>query len=236
MVGNLLLQDKRWNLPCLNELFDEGTIKNIKKIFWTNPQLEDSLIWLGNRTGTFSVKSVVCLLHPDPGVLSPWWSFLWSSNLHEMLKLFLWNLASLSLQSSDYPFGCDEIESECHLFWKYQNAKALWFDSPWSLRWDPLHFDDLFQFLDCLRNPYGILPMHDDDKNDFFLFAIITLDQIWKIHNSFVHDNKVFNLEESVQVLNSRFGEFKASFSETPLTKKPPQPCYLLAWSPSSLY
>lgn len=82
-----------------------------------------------------------------------------------------------------------------------------------------LHFDNLFQFLDCLIKPSSLLHVHGDDKNNFFLFGALTLDQIWKIYNFFVHDNKVFNLEESVQSLNFRFGEFKASLSVTPLAR-----------------
>lgn len=58
--------------------------------------------------------------------------------MHEMLKLFHWKLASfglpmksnlvacnLSPKYTDRLFGCDEMESECHLFWRCLIAKAL---------------------------------------------------------------------------------------------------------------
>lgn len=41
------------------------------------------------------------------------------------------------------PHGCGVDDSDVHVFFRCQVARALWFASRWSIRWDNVNSDDL---------------------------------------------------------------------------------------------
>lgn len=61
MVHSLLKQNGDWNLTMLNEMFNTDSVKRICEIFWANMEEDDSLVWLENKNGVFSVKSFYCI-------------------------------------------------------------------------------------------------------------------------------------------------------------------------------
>lgn len=57
LVEFLRHSNSEWNLEKLHNLFDSITMDNINRIPTTNNNLEDKLVWLGTKNGSFSVKS-----------------------------------------------------------------------------------------------------------------------------------------------------------------------------------
>lgn len=84
-----------------------------------------------------------------------------------------------------------------------------------------------------LANPIGVLSVHPNDKEELFLFAILILDQVWKIRNLSMFENKAFSLNNTMELLKFRYEEAKSiaakvsplrpSPSEKVLWKKPPR-------------
>nr|XP_048317959.1 uncharacterized protein LOC125418466 [Ziziphus jujuba var. spinosa] len=118
------------------------------------------------------------------------------------------------VSDKDCIHGCGCIESDNHLFFHCQVAKALWFVLPWSIKWDDFEDSSIEEKLQLFVNPTAYLPVHLVDKEDFFLYASLLLAQLWKIINLTKHENKVFNLDNTVNLLRVRLAELKASISK----------------------
>nr|XP_048336943.1 uncharacterized protein LOC107411956 [Ziziphus jujuba var. spinosa] len=203
---------------------------------YTNRNLEDRLIWIGNSNGRFSVKSAYKLEFEKNIPESPWWKHLWSSKLHERLKIFMWRLANKSLPTAsnlldsniqtaakDCIHGCGCLETDCHIFFYCQVAKAVWFATPWNIKWDTFKAHSLAEKLILIANPTNALPVHFADKEDFFLMAVIVLDQLWKIRNSTIFENKLFSLVSTMDLLKIRFQEAKYAASKGTTPMPPPR-------------
>lgn len=88
-VANFIDADnKRWNREVLLSQIDLPLV-----------QAQDKLLWMGESEGKFSVKTSyeVCNRNDNPNAVSGVWKSIWSSKLHEMLKMYLWRLAAKSL-------------------------------------------------------------------------------------------------------------------------------------------
>nr|XP_048317930.1 uncharacterized protein LOC125418441 [Ziziphus jujuba var. spinosa] len=131
--------------------------------------------------------------------------------------------------------GCGCRETDSHLFFHCQVAKAIWFATPWSIKWDSLENLSLEEKLLVLTNPTGVLLVHSDDKEEFFLFATLILEQLWKIRNLVIFENKSFSLDDVLFRLKIRFQEakFAANFCSgthnmlhsRPARRTPPLQC-----------
>ncbi|XP_048334803.2 uncharacterized protein LOC125423727 [Ziziphus jujuba] len=232
MLSSLQTLDGDWDMRKLLRLFNRRTIDNINKIPCTNRNLKDKFIWIGNSNGCFSVKLAYKLEFEKNITESPWWKHLWSSKLHERLNFFMWRLASkglstasnlmacnLQIDTTDCIHGCGCLETDCHIFFHCQVAKAVWFATPWGIKWDYFVSNSLKEKLNILANPIGVLPIDSADKEDFFLCVAIVLDQLWKIKNSTIFENKLFSLGSTMDWLKVRFREAKYAASPyiTPL-------------------
>lgn len=126
-------------------------------------------------------------------------------------KVFQWKLANHALLIAsnllhcnilvacmDCVHGCGCCEFEDHLFFHCQVARALWFASPWSVKWESLENSILEAKLDILMNPDGALLVHRKDMDDFLIYAAILLNHNFKIHNNFIFKNDPFSLEVSL--------------------------------------
>lgn len=128
-VSSLLLQGVGWSCERLANLFDQKVVANIRAIFQVDPMLEDDLIWLDKKKGKLSTKSEFKYLETEVPTSSSCWKFLWSSYIHERVKLFMWrcdnhclplfnNLIShgIWINLPSCPFSCNVVVDECHLF------------------------------------------------------------------------------------------------------------------------
>lgn len=127
-----------------------------------------------------------------------WWNFLWRSNIHERTKFFLWKLANnglpllsnlaskgMNLEHVDCVHGCPCVENEIYVFFHCEVATKILYASPWGIRWERVVNNDLFHFLKCffhflkcLACPKGILPVQLEDKEEFFVSNVITMEHI----------------------------------------------------------
>ncbi|XP_060669132.1 uncharacterized protein LOC132800143 [Ziziphus jujuba] len=125
------------------------------------------------------------------------------------LSLLTMERRNQNLDNPNCPFGCECIETEVHLFFHCHLARALWLASPWSVKWEDIHPASLKYYLESLMDPTGILPVHPSDWNEFFLFAALIFETIWRIRNRFIFDNSMCSLEDEVRALFTRFEEHK---------------------------
>lgn len=81
MVNSIIMAIDTWNEVTLEELFNDNTIHNIKKILWFGRVFKDTVVWLLANSGRFSVKSASTIINPSPENVNKWWKFLWSSKM-----------------------------------------------------------------------------------------------------------------------------------------------------------
>lgn len=149
MVFSFVDNEGKWNDVTLRNLFDNNTVINAKKIFWSEKDSEDTTIWLPSCSGHFSVKSASAIINPCNEDANKWWKFLWASKIHERLKFFMWKLSNECLPNLVWLkicnvitfsvaclHGCHTNESLCHLFFSCHMDKAFWFAFSWCIRWE----------------------------------------------------------------------------------------------------
>lgn len=176
------------------------------------------------------MRSVYHLIYPVEVTDCRWWKFLWASLIHERLKFFMWRLSNKGFPTlgrleerhclssgSSCLHGCGVTESDVHIFFKCQMACALWFSSRWSIRWDFIVFDNLWDFIVCLM-AHGVLSfVHKEKLEDFFLYVVLLLNFVWKVRNECVFAGLDFDLEDSLRALLALFRKHKEA-QEPPLT------------------
>ncbi|XP_060668933.1 uncharacterized protein LOC125420540 [Ziziphus jujuba] len=192
MVDSLCLENGNWNLQRLTTLFDSYSVSNIQKIFWATNSMEDEVIWLGNPSGNFQVKTVYKFLHPQETQQGKWWYHFWNSGFHERLKIL-------------------HVET---LLSRITIARALWLATPWSIRWEGFNLTSLETHLDWLANPRGKLPIHPDDGSKFFLFAVVVLETLWSLRNIFLFEGTRISLDLEVKSIFGKFNEFHSAMAE----------------------
>lgn len=90
-VRSLMNGDGEWNLPVLNELFETYTIKDIQTITPLDIGSTDEIVWAGESSGRYSVKSGCTMLRRNLGPIDSrnnrrsglkvkHWKKMWSCN------------------------------------------------------------------------------------------------------------------------------------------------------------
>lgn len=102
------------------------------------------------------------------------------------------------MEEKDCVHGCQTEETDSHLFFHCHVAKAIWFATPWSIRWDS--FEDLVveAKLKILINLIGVLPVLLADKENFFMLAIIIMDHLWRARHQKRFEGRTLPLEEII--------------------------------------
>ena len=73
------------------------------KLNWPQTMYHDSLVWIGNNKGVFSVKDSYRVvnkvrLNTEAGII---WKNIWSSCMHERLKMHLWRMLAEVIPTRD---------------------------------------------------------------------------------------------------------------------------------------
>lgn len=133
----------------LRILFDEETIANVCKLDLDYME-EDKLLWTATKSRVFSTKSVYssCMRVKLETTVYEVWKKIWTSKLHERLKLFLWRLASDCLPTKANIWGrthkgdnicilCgDAEETTLHLFTRCSVSRVVAFASNMGIQLD----------------------------------------------------------------------------------------------------
>ena len=104
MVSSLIDENSKWWKPDLvKSLFLQFEANEILKIPLNHSLPEDSLIWLGNRKGSFTVKSAYYVdkelveleaasASSSNHLASPFWKKIWQVNVPSKVKIFAWRV------------------------------------------------------------------------------------------------------------------------------------------------
>ena len=104
MVLVLIDQDtKRWRRDRLERIFLPFEVETILNILISYHVQEDQLIWVGNKSGVFTVKSAYYVARKnmegcDRGESStgdtqaPLWKKIWHLNIPAKVRIFAWRL------------------------------------------------------------------------------------------------------------------------------------------------
>ncbi|XP_060669154.1 uncharacterized protein LOC132800155 [Ziziphus jujuba] len=95
----------------------------------------------------------------------------------------------------------------------FDQDSALWLALPWSIKWDLTHFTNLDDYMECIANPVGKLPMHQSDNATFILFAVSLLDATWKVRNKLLVEGNRSFLEE-VKLIYRKVDEFSTTLGK----------------------
>lgn len=141
------------NRPLIWATFSHQHADAILKIHLSPNPRSDELVWVPDKAGVFTIKSMYReLVHlkvvPTSPVDSSWWKKLWRLKVHERLKTALWKLlwdviptkcsvaAGIGVRAEDRG-GCVLCgvaeESTKHLLFECLVSRIVWSPSPWSL-------------------------------------------------------------------------------------------------------
>ena len=231
MVSSLIdLNTRWWKIDYIRALFLPVDVEAILKIPLSFNMPDDRIIWIGNKKGEFTVKSVyfvaVNLLESaeivecSPGdPFLPLWKKLWKLDLPEKVKIFAWRaclnglptLVSLHLRgmcANTFCLVCDEeVEclNHCLITCDYAlSVWALWQDCPLGLLLETRDFKVLaLHFL-----------VNSPPRHLLFFFAISWA--IWHNRNLRVHDEDCLSplqtWEMAQRLIYDYHGAFKLDF------------------------
>ena len=154
MVSSLIDEDtKWWKSDLVRSIFLPFKAESILKIPISYSLPEDQLIWMGNKRGSFTVKSAMCVVEENETGestaehnQSPFWRRIW----HLKVRIFAWracrnglptklNLWCRGLNSSSFcPLCNKEMESLQHALLHCTHAKhtwVSWLDGPVNFSW-----------------------------------------------------------------------------------------------------
>ena len=132
----------------VHALFSQRTSREILAIPLSNLHTRDSLIWMKNKSRTFSVKSAYQVAvrltqqHDEEHSVArrdqPIWKKIWSLNVPPKVRTFLWRACSNSLPTrtnlhrwkvqieSLCGVCCQEPETTGHILWECPLARNVW--------------------------------------------------------------------------------------------------------------
>ena len=150
MVSSLIDENTKWWKPDLvNSLFLHFKANEILKIPLSHNLLEDSLIWMGTKRGSFTLKSAYYVAKRllDVGTArenssnhqaSPFWKKIWQLYVPPKVKIFAWrvcldglptmlNLWHRGLNTFGFCQICDkDLESINHALLHCNHAQKTW--------------------------------------------------------------------------------------------------------------
>ena len=236
MVSSLIDDDTKWWKPNLvKSLFLPFEAATILRIPINFSLLEDSLIWLGNKNGLFTVKSAYYIAAKlvEQGELEegtsnsstlPLWRKIWQLKVPPKVKIFAWracmnglptlyNLHCRGLNSVGFCSLCDKcMETTTHALIHCTHAKdtwALWLDYPLDIAAAELDILDIAgQIFE--KGTYR-------DLDTFFMTAW----SIWGNRNQAIHNDASITPVQVWDSARRALLDFNNAFSQSTLTPLP---------------
>ena len=166
MVSQLINASYRsWKINLLQELFDPTSVQAIIQIQIPLSPRPNKPIWVLDQNGNFSVKSAYRASHDQSPSNAPYnvpWQRVWRLRPPEITKMLLWRMGQNAIPTKEnivlrigeggpnYVLCGENIENCCHLFFKCNIARALWFASCDGLRSDSILIstnEDIVKFI-----------------------------------------------------------------------------------------
>lgn len=190
-----------WDESKLHQLFYQEALEAIRRVKVHGADREDKLFWTRTSNGAFSVKSCYSLLSCNGTHSDRLWKDIWTANLHERLKVFLWRLAAdVPLKDTLYERtgkgdpSCTlcgfNKETSSHLFLECPAARAVAFSSKWGLKLDSVatsNSQDLGRWCVC---PSTLLSSKLGGKDFTSLLLANFLYAVWELCNDKLFENK----------------------------------------------
>lgn len=141
-VNELIIDIKR-DENTIWDQFDSNTAEAILKIKINPIELDDRCVWVLDRVGNFTVKSVYRLIHNDRD-LPPqkwekaYWKALWKIKAPRRLKMLLWKISHGAIPTRDIlknrmdwiddtcPLCHQEVETRVYCLFQCQVARLVW--------------------------------------------------------------------------------------------------------------
>lgn len=187
-VSDLVHHDGgQWDVSLLHRFFELPSVASILRLPILNLDLEDKWIWTFEKSGYFSIKSVV-LEHqrnrvPLVSLLNLGsWSRLWKLKVQEKLKVMLWKVAAGVLRTKGalgrllhYKFEegflcplCRQAsEDTIHLMVHCSVATTTWRESPWFVPVDTLRLETPASLVYTVLNTDHVLYLLKENLRDF---------------------------------------------------------------------
>ena len=243
MVSSLINENSKWRkLDLVKALFLQFEANEILKIPLRHSLPEDPLIWLGNRKGSFSVKSAYYIARElvefeatgassSNHLASPFWKKIWHVNVPPKVKIFAWrvcldglptmlNLRRRGLNIAGFCQICDkELESISHALFHCNHTKKTW--SCWS--------DCHVNIYSPTRDFIGITSqiMEKGSSTDFGLFFMAAW-SIWGNRNNAIHNDVGCPPSQVCEIAKRSLFDFTTSN----LFDLPSHPSVSVHWSP----
>ncbi|KAF3444745.1 hypothetical protein FNV43_RR14438 [Rhamnella rubrinervis] len=214
-----------WNEDLVRHLFDHQSAEAIMRIKWPRVDCQDKLIWIGNKTGVFSVKDcyLAAFCEGSEDTSDDIWDRLWKLRIHERLKIFLWRLLSGVLPTNqkiflktgkgvpECPLCGAEEESDFHLFKVCGAVRGLAFSSLWGCKLEAWHFNGIKDWIGFCINPFKVFLPDGLDKVALTTFLVCLFYTTWSFRNEVVFGGKR-KMADYVNILNDKVNEFLTGF------------------------
>ncbi|XP_026459959.1 uncharacterized protein LOC113360698 [Papaver somniferum] len=173
-VSDLMDDEGKWNSQLIHRVFDKDSRKKISMLdIVYDGTKKDTLIWIGTKDGSVSVKSAYNFLCDRNHVNTPVeWKRIWKLNIMPRVKIFLWKTLSECLPVRELlgrhtPIDlhcplCNNyvIESVNHIFTKCIFSEAVWRGLSFSH-----HF---YSAVNLSYKDWFLVWLNDRDNIDFF--------------------------------------------------------------------
>lgn len=210
-VADLLLPNSsEWNVQAIREHLPQYE-ENIKAITPSDCNMSDELVWLKDKSGTYTTKSgyAVAKLNTEaePFDQFDWKKRIWQVNTSPKLRHLLWKATAgaLPVGSAIQNRGmaidanckrCGELETELHVLFECPFAKRVWsqlpcMHSPSSRPQLPNSVMNLIESCSKIVN----LPPTGLSDIPLFPWVFWTL---WTNRNKLLFESKDFSVEETV--------------------------------------
>ncbi|KAH9754587.1 putative reverse transcriptase/RNA-dependent DNA polymerase [Citrus sinensis] len=174
-VGEVMDDENNWDVAKLNQHFMQEDTEAILKIPLPRSQKVDEMLWHYDKHGEYSVRSeyqiALKLKAPDEpsssGSNSKRWKVVWSMELPEKMKIFMWRAARNLLPTAENLWkrkclkdpicqGCNrEVETVRHALLDCKAARKIWYHATSSVQIPNAQNQDILEFIYEVWSTWG---------------------------------------------------------------------------------